>query len=76
MSGVVLEGQWGGSLHVLHQVGQTGDGGLRESQHAGGDALLEGGVVGAAVALRAVGPRRERFGIAEGDDLGGVRRFA
>ena len=76
MGGVVLEGQGSGSLHVLHQVGQTGNGGFRKSQHAGGDALLEGGVIGAAVALRAVGPRRERFGIAEGDDLGGVRRFA
>ncbi len=70
---VVLEGQGRGDLRVLHQLAQAGHGGLRERQHAGGDALLERGVLGAAAPLRAVRPRAEGPGAAEGDDLGRVR---
>ena len=65
MRGVVLVGQGRGDLRVLHQIAQTRDGALREGQHAGGDARLERGVVGAPVPLRTVRPSLEGLGIDE-----------
>ena len=72
VGGVVLVGERRGDLHVVHQIAQARCRAIRQLQHAAGDALLEGGVLGASVSSGVLGPLLERLRVAEGDDLGRV----
>ena len=76
VSGVVLVGQRRGGLHVVHELGQPRNRALSQLQQAVGDALLQGGVLGASASSGVVGPLLEGLRIAEGDELGGVRGLA
>ena len=73
MGGVVLVGQRGGGLRVVHECGQPRSRALSQLQHASGDAFLESGVLGAAVSSGVLGPLPEGLRVAEGDEFGGVR---
>ena len=72
----MLERQGSGYLHVVDQVFQSGKGGLRQVDQAAPDPLFQRGVVGAAIALGRVPPRRKCIGVDEGDDLRGVVRLS
>ena len=76
MSGVVLVGQRSGGLHVVHELGVPRSSALSQLQHASGDALLEGEVLGAAVFSGLLGPLPEGSCVTEGDELGRMRGLA
>ena len=76
MGGVVLVGQRGGGLHVVHELGQPRNRALSQFQHAAGDALLQSGVRGPAVSSGVLGPLPEGLRLAKGGELGGVRGLA